>query len=314
MQIQFTIEPHNDGKTLKEILAKDFMMSRIMIKRVKLHGRLEVNGEHRRVIDTVKTGDVVYADYEDDSGKLKPESETGIHIYYEDDNFSVIEKPAGIVTHPTHNHLDDSLLTRLSDNPLNPVMRLDRETSGIIAVAKNGYSHNTIIKLGMHKKYMAIVYGKFPDEGTINKPIKRRENSIMIREVTTEDDPDGKTSITHFKTLYYDEQNDLSLVLFTLETGRCHQIRVHSLSINHPLAGDGLYGPNSVDNPSDNFPSSVEFDAKIGRQALHACYLSLCNPFSKELMVFKSPLPEDMFNLLSGISRETVDEFLSKIE
>lgn len=289
-------------------------MSRIMIKKVKLYGRLEVNGVHRRVIDSVNTGDQVYAEYSDDSGRLRPEEETGIPILYEDDNFAIVDKPAGIVTHPSHNHLDDSLLTRLSDSPLNPVMRLDRETSGLIAVAKNGYAHHTIQRLGTSKYYVAIVYGVFDKpEGTINKPIKRRPGSVMIRDVTDPDDPDGKESITDYKTLYTSLDKDISLVAFKLRTGRCHQIRVHSLSEGHPLVGDGLYGPNSVDNPSEAFPSSVILDKEIGRQALHATRLGICDPFTYERMVFNSPLPEDMRELL-GLSAETCNELLGKLD
>ncbi len=314
MKILFDVDKEYDGLTLREVLSRRYMMSRMMIKKIKLYGRLEVNGEHRRVIDRVNAGDSVYAEYNDDSGKLKDESSTGIHIYYEDDWFAVVEKPAGIVTHPSHGHLDDSLLTRLSDISLNPVMRLDRETSGLIAVAKNGYAHNTIVKLGTAKAYAALVYGIYSeDEGIISKPIKRRPGSVMIRDVTDNNDPDGKLSITHYKTLYKDRDRNISLVGFRLETGRCHQIRVHSLSEGHPLIGDGLYGPNSVDNPSDCFPNSVSLDQLMGRQALHAAYLKLFHPISKDEMLFRSSLPEDMRRTL-GLSNEACNELLSQLD
>ena len=267
-------------------------MSNNMIKRIKLYGTMDINGVHRRVIDKVSAGDRMFAAYEDDSGKLKaPES---IKIYYEDEWIAVVEKPAGIVTHPTHGHLDDSLLTMLSDNTLHPVMRLDRETSGIIAIAKNGYAHALMAKQKMNKKYLAIVYGRYHDpEGIIDKPIKRRPDSVMIRDVA----PDGHPSVTHYREVSYIKSHDISLVEFILETGRCHQIRVHSLSEGHPLVGDGLYGPNSVDNPG-NIENSKELDALIGRQALHAYYLSFNHPTTGERMEFESPIPSDMKRLL----------------
>lgn len=292
MKINYRIEARYDGCEIRDILSTEFNMSNNMIKKVKLYGTMEINGVHRRVIDKVNEGDMMYAAYDDDAGDLKKDS--GIKIYYEDEWIAVCEKPAGIVTHPTHGHLDDSLLTRLSDNTLHPVMRLDRETSGIITIAKNGYAHDQMVKYKMNKKYKAIVYGRYdPTEGTIDKPIKRRPNSVMIRDVA----PDGHPSITHYKELQYDSSKNISLVEFILETGRCHQIRVHSLSEGHPLVGDGLYGPNSIDNPND-IEGSKELDALVGRQALHAYYLKIRHPISGEEMEFESDLPEDMKRLL----------------
>ena len=188
-------------------------------------------------------------------------------------------------------------------------MRLDRETSGVIAIAKNGYAHNRIVSEGMRKKYVACVYGRFDKkEGTIDLPIKRKENSIMIRVVAS----DGARSITHYKEIYYDSKADISLVCFELETGRCHQIRVHSLAMGHPLVGDGLYGPLSIDNPKEDILQAKIYDPMIGRQALHAFSLELTHPVTNEVMKFVARMPDDMLGLFEGLSRETCDELLSK--
>lgn len=282
-------------------------MSRQMIKRVKFNGTVELNGVHATVRQRVATGDHLLIHMEDTCHNIKhPE---GIIFHYDCDPYLVCSKPAGIVTHPTHGHLDDSLLTRLSDDTLHPVIRLDRETSGLILIAKSGYAHNTLSMYAeLHKKYLAVCYGRFDDEeGTIDEPIARRPNSVMIRDV----DPNGKRSVTHYRVLLYDPVNDLSLVEYALETGRCHQIRVHSTYIGHPLAGDGLYGPNSIDNPSDRFDNSAEIDRKAGRCALHAYYLAFQDPFTDEDKVFRSPLPEDMKALFSDA--ELLDQILGQI-
>lgn len=313
MQFNLTVTDDLSGKELRDIMRDELKMSRTMIKKIKLYGVLEVNGEHRRVIDKVNTGDKIFASYGDEELKLK--EDPTVPILFEDEHLAVVIKPAGIVTHPCHNHLDDSVLTRLSDNTLHPVMRLDRETSGLMVVAKNGYIHNAMINIKIKKKYMAAVYGIYEeDNSTIDLPIRRRPESVMIREVTTADDPAGKGSITHFRTVYADEIRNISLVEFILGTGRCHQIRVHSTHLGHPLIGDGLYGPNSVDNPSDRYPNSKELDDVIGRQALHAYSLTFEHPITHETMHFMSDIPEDMQSLFPERSGEFFHELLSKVD
>lgn len=308
MKIDFYVTPEYDGRELRNVLENYCHMSHALIKKIKLYGTLDVNGTHRRVIDTVNTGDYVQASYGEDCGEVKKDS--GIKIYYEDEHIVVVEKPNNLVTHPTHNHLDDSLTTRLSDIPMHPVMRLDRETTGIICIAKNGYAHDLVQKSEMNKRYLAVVYGEFDTKsGTINLPIRRRPNSVMIRECAD----DGHPSITYYEVLHYDSINNISLVKYILETGRCHQIRVHSTHIGHPLVGDGLYGPNSIDNPCDKFGNSIELDKKIGRQALHAYYLDFIHPESKKKMVFNSELPKDMLKLFTEESQKAINELSGQI-
>lgn len=302
MEFNYTVTSEYDGKKLKDIMSRELRMSSNMIKRVKLHGKLEVNGIHTRVIDIAHEGDHVYAFYDDDCANLAHVD--GIPIVYEDKYLAVVIKPAGIVTHPTHNHLDDSLLTLLNsegDNnsndgkSLHPVMRLDRETSGLLVIAKNGFVHSTMSSADISKKYLAVVYGRYePESGTIDKYIKRREGSVMVRDCFTEAIEGSHRSITHYNTLLHDPSRDISLVEFILETGRCHQIRVHSLSMNHPLLGDGLYGPNSDDNPSTLFDNSKELDNQAGRQMLHAYSLDFTHPITGERMHFQASLPADM--------------------
>ena len=292
MKIDYKIEKTYENHEIRDILEKKFKMSRTMIKKLKLYGRVDVNGVHTRVIDRVCEGDRLVCEYEDNSNLLR--RTPGIGILFENDSYAVVDKPANMVTHPGHGHLDDSLLTHLSDHPLHPVMRLDRETSGLIIIAKDGYAHNTLAVHGdIIKRYKALTYGKWDEEsGTINMPIARRPGSVMIRDCVT--DGTGRDSVTHYNILRYFPDKDVSLVEYRLETGRCHQIRVHSLYMGHPLVGDGLYGPNSIDNPSDRFPQSAELDKTVGRVALHAYSLKFTDPFDNEVREFESPLPADI--------------------
>ena len=180
-------------------------------------------------------------------------------------------------------------------------MRLDRETSGLLIVAKDGYAHNMLANADIKKSYKALCYGRFnPSEGTMAFPIARRPNSVMIRDCV----PDGKPSITHYKTVAYFEKADISLVEFELETGRCHQIRTHCCHVGHPLLSDGLYGPLSDDNPKEELKDqAVIYDGKVGRVALHAFRIEYNDPFdSGNIKVFEAELPSDMQKLIDEIS------------
>jgi len=309
MEINCVIDGKYEGMQIQSVLRHEFFMSNTAVKKCKLYGEVDLNGEHAFVKAPVHSGDLLHVKYDDDT---EISHDNDIRFYFENSNYAVVEKPAGMVTHPTHGHLDDSLLTILNagDKPLHPVMRLDRETSGLIIVAKNGYAHNTLHKFGnIEKRYLAVVYGCFsPLEGTIDKPIARRANSVMIREIN----PDGRRCVTHYKTLLTDKSNEISLVEFKLDTGRCHQIRVHSNSMGHPLVGDGLYGPNSEDNPRECkgiFGHSKELDGLVGRTALHAYSLRFEDPMdSGRTHEYISPPPEDMLKVFDGESRQRIDQ------
>lgn len=296
MKIDYFVENEYNGCEIQQIMRREFKMSNTWIKRVKLYGTVDLNGVHARVIDRVKTGDRLYFEFEDNSAKLNPPSNVG--ILYENEYYAVINKPAGMVTHPSHNHLDDSLLTVLSDTTLHPVMRLDRETSGLLIVAKDGYAHNKLATTEINKRYKALCYGRFdPSDGTMAFPIARRPGSVMIRDCV----PDGKPSVTHYKTIEYFENAGISLVEFKLETGRCHQIRTHCCHVGHPLLGDGLYGPLSDDNPNEALKELASiYDEKIGRVALHAYKIEYKDPFDLEDKVFEAEIPQDMQRVISS--------------
>lgn len=297
MRIEYFVQSEYNGCEIQQIMRREFKMSTTWVKRVKLYGTVDLNGVHARVKDRVKEGDLLLFEYEDNSGKLTPPD--NVSILYETESYAVVNKPAGMVTHPSHGHLDDSLLTNLSKNTLHPVMRLDRETSGLLIVAKDGYAHNMLVTgADIQKSYLALCYGKFePEAGTMSFPIARRAESVMIRDCV----PDGKPSVTHYKTVQYFENAGISLVEFKLETGRCHQIRTHCCHVGHPLLGDGLYGPLSDDNPNEVLKELASvYDEKIGRVALHAYKIEYKDPFDLEDKVFEAELPQDMKKVISS--------------
>lgn len=297
MRIEYFVQSEYNGCEIQQIMRREFKMSTTWVKRVKLYGTVDLNGVHARVKDRVKEGDLLLFEYEDNSAKLTPPD--NVSILYETESYAVVNKPAGMVTHPSHGHLDDSLLTNLSKNTLHPVMRLDRETSGLLIVAKDGYAHNMLVTgADIQKSYLALCYGRFePESGTMSFPISRRADSVMIRDCV----PDGKPSVTHYKTVNYFENAGISLVEFKLETGRCHQIRTHCRHVGHPLLGDGLYGPLSDDNPNEALKDLASiYDEKIGRVALHAYKIEYKDPFDLEEKVFEAELPQDMQRVISS--------------
>ena len=213
-----------------------------------------------------------------------------IQILYEDEDLLIVDKPAGMPTHPSFGNYDNTLANAVTwhcsrQDPgfvFRCSNRLDRDTSGLTIVAKHFVSAGMLSEMGVRhairRDYLAIVRGiPEPPAGTIDRPLGRKPGSILERTV----DPGGERAVTHYRVL--DTKNGHSLVSLTLETGRTHQIRIHMKSIGYPLIGDYLYNPDL---------------AHISRQALHAHRLRFTQPLTGEALDVVSPLPEDMRNVL----------------
>ena len=238
---------------------------------------------------------IINLDFEEESENIVP-TKMDLNILYEDDYLIIINKPSGIPIHPSISHFKNSLSNGLKyyfnkinlKKKIRPVNRLDKDTSGIVIFAKHEYIQECLIKQMKNnkfkKEYLAILEGYMnKTAGTINLPISRKEGSIIEREINS----NGEKAITHFKLIdnFSVDNQELSLVKFILETGRTHQIRVHSKYINHPILGDSLYG-----NKSD----------LINRQALHACKVSFIHPITNEPINIEIPLPLDIKKVLDN--------------
>lgn len=304
MQLTHKVLERDNNKRVVDILCNTVGMSRLMTKKVRLYGTLNVNGKHYRMIDEAKTGDEIFVSYNEPD--IKPplilNDRNNIKVLFCDENIVVVSKPSGIVTHPTSNHQSGTLTDLFTEAKLHPVSRLDRETSGVMILARDPHSHYLLSLQHQNKtilkEYIGIVHGIFdPIDGIINESIKRKPDSIMLRCVSE----DGDIAITHYQTIEKFDDLDISVVKFILETGRTHQIRVHSLSKGHPLIGDGLYGASSNDN--GHYQKSKFLDEILGRQALHASSITFNHPITKERLSFTAKLPEDMQLILDNMRK-----------
>ena len=227
--------------------------------------------------------------------------EMKLSILYEDSHLLVLEKPAGLVVHPAPGHEDDTLVNALLahchglrdiggvERP-GIVHRLDKDTSGLLVVAKDQGTHQALVNLfqsrGVEKVYLALVYGvpRHP-KGTIRTFIGRHPGNRKKMAVVER----GREAITHYRVLTHGE--DISLVEVKIETGRTHQIRVHMQHIGHPVVGDPLYGGKG---PRRLAPPLREAIKALGRQALHHHRMRFVHSVTGEEMVFSSPMPQDM--------------------
>ena len=291
MILEYVIKKDDGYKTIREVLLNEFCFSHRFLSKMKLHHRIYCNGVPMYVDKLVQFKDriVVDIDLEEEANNIVP-TPMKLSILYEDDCFLIVNKPAEIAIHPSSNHYCNSLSNGIMHyynsmglkKKIHLVNRLDKGTSGVVVIAKNEYLQECLIrqmkKNIFHKEYIALLEGILEiKNGTINAPIKRKTDSIIERCVAT----DGDIAITHYEVLKYIGQN--TLVKFQLETGRTHQLRVHSKYIGHPIVGDTLYG-----NPS----------VLIARQALHACKTSFYHPILKKQIVIEAPLPKDIKLLL----------------
>jgi 23S rRNA pseudouridine1911/1915/1917 synthase len=238
-----------------------------------------------------------------------------LNILYEDDEVIIINKAPGMVVHPSFGHYQGTLINALAfhlkDSPLftgsdirpGMVHRIDKDTSGIIVIAKSLYSKNHLGKQffdhTVDRKYYALVWGSFDHEtGTITGHIGRSVRDRKVFTVYPEGDQ-GKHAITHYKVL--EHLGYVTLVECKLETGRTHQIRVHMRNIGHPLFNDPWYGGDQIlkGTTFTKYKQFVQNCFKLcPRQALHAKTLGFMHPVKKEFMMFSSELPDDMVALL----------------
>jgi 23S rRNA pseudouridine1911/1915/1917 synthase len=227
-----------------------------------------------------------------------------LHVIYEDERLLVIDKPAGLVTHPAPGHPTGTLVNALlahapgldeeSDNPQRPgvVHRLDKDTSGLLVIAKDAATHTALAdqmrERAMIKRYLALVEGHVdPPQGEIEAPIGRDPRQRMRMAIVSEA-RGGRQSRTHFRTVRA-VAGGRTLLEVQLETGRTHQIRVHLAAIHHPVVGDTVYGRAQPPQPP--------------RQFLHAAHLEFRHPWTGEWLIFDTPLPDDLTDFLAKIEQ-----------
>ena len=290
--LTYTVPPEEDGVCVRHILkAKLHFSTHAVTRLTRAENGITVNGAHARTVDPVRTGDVVAVRSDDlrPPKVLPTPGDWPLPIVYEDAHLLILNKPAGMTAHAS-NFLPDTptvagalAYQRGTAFIFHVVNRLDKGTTGLMAVAKSGYIHDRLRRMlhseGFRREYRAVCVGcPEPPAGIIDAPIGRDETSTVRRTVR----PDGQYAVSRYEVL--STRNGLSLVKLLPETGRTHQLRVHMAYIGHPLAGDWLYG--------------TEAPALIPRPALHACALTLTHPVTGEVLHFTAPIPEDMQALI----------------
>jgi len=235
-----------------------------------------------------------------------------LNIIYEDESLIVVNKPAGLVVHPAAGHragtLQNGLLfydESLAEVPRAGIVhRLDKDTTGLMVVARNLVSHkylvNQIQQREVHREYQAVVHGVMTGGGTVDEPIGRHSHD-RVRMTVRED---GRPSVTHYRVLK--RFRAYSHLHLELETGRTHQIRVHMQHLRHPIVGDPVYaGRPRI--PPEAGAEFIELLRNFGRQALHAWRLSLVHPVTDETINWQADLPDDMQQLLSSMEEDLAD-------
>lgn len=312
---QFRMEiPENlQGVRLDQALAEllpDFSRSRIQgwIK----SGQVTVDGEPRRPRDKLEGGEEVLVEAETEEDHRWEPQAIPLDILFEDEHLIIIDKPPGLVVHPGAGNPDQTLVNALLHHApelaqvprAGVIHRLDKETSGVLAVARSVAAHTHLVEQlqdrAFEREYLAVVNGVMTAGGMVEAPIGRHPTQRTRMAVTES----GKEAITHYRV----EQRFRAhtWIRVQLETGRTHQIRVHMAHIRYPLVGDPLYGGRLRIPPQ----SSEELQAELRgfkRQALHAARLGLEHPISGEFLAWESPLPADMQRLL-GLLQQDLDQ------
>jgi 23S rRNA pseudouridine1911/1915/1917 synthase len=288
----YEISREEAGLPVSEILTEKMKMSSRGIRKAKSKKMLTRNGKKTTASELVLQGDRIKVEFEKEKNIFEPEEAIAIDVVYEDCDVLVINKQPFVVVHPTKGHPTGTIGNGVAyyfsqvgdDRKIRFINRLDRDTSGLMLIAKNAYAQqsisNQMIENRVKKGYRALVSGHLSEEeATLNFPIDRENEGDILRKVL----PDGLPSVTHYKVLKaFDAYTYVEIIL---ETGRTHQIRVHFSHIGHTLVGDELYGGNHD---------------YINRQALHCYEMAFDQPRTGKRICLTCPCPKDMSDLLGG--------------
>lgn len=284
-KLQYAIPNEYSSKRVLDFLKHLGFSHRLITKLKQKPDGILLNGEHIRTIDPMSEGDVLEINLPTDKKEsISIPVEMPLDIIYEDDDILVLNKPAMLAVHESHNHLGDTLSNAVAfhlkkegkPSVFRAVGRLDKGTSGLMVCALNRYAASRLSGK-IKKQYLAIATGIYEGEGTIDAPIYRPDPILTVRTV----DERGEKAITHWTALKNDGENTLLRV--KLETGRTHQIRVHFASLGTPLVGDTMYGKP---------------DGRISHQALHRCECQFIHPVKNEEMHFFCDMPDDMKKII----------------
>ena len=298
--MEVRIEASVAGQRLDKAVAELTDLSRSLANEQIKDGQILVNGQAKKAKYSVKEGDVIsYELPEPEVVEYVPE-DIPLEIVYQDEDVAVVNKPQGMVVHPSAGHTSGTLVNALMyhikdlsgiNGVLRPgiVHRIDKDTSALLMIAKNDQAHVSLADELKDKKslrkYWAIVHGNLPnDRGVIEAPIGRSEKDRKKQAVTVK----GKPALTRFQVL--ERFGDYSLVELQLETGRTHQIRVHMAYIGHPVAGDEVYGPRKT--------------LKGHGQFLHARTLGFTHPRTGEVLEFTAEAPAIFQETLAKLRQE----------
>lgn len=272
------------GKSIKEILKKELDISNKLLTKLKTYeDGVTLNGHKEYVTKIPNKDDILKIKIYDENSKKIPPSDIPLDIIFEDEDILVVNKPRNMPTHPSYNHYTDTLANGVMNYYKNTnftfrvITRLDRDTSGIVVIAKNKFSAEKLSsqmqKKTIKKEYYAICEGTPKNKsGVINAPIKRVDGSSILREVNNE----GKSALTKYQVIK--EKDGYFLVKLLPKTGRTHQLRVHLSYLGTPIKGDSLYGSLVKDMST----------------LLHCKKIILNHPITDELLEFEAPIPLDM--------------------
>ena len=283
-RIDYVIPAEYDGKKVIAFLRGEAKLSSRLIRTLKHYeDGIMLNGVHIRTVDLLKAGDVLQINLPESDSEIEP-LEYELDVIFEDDDLLIVNKPAMLPIHPSHNHQGDTLANAViyhlkkanKDVSFRAVGRLDKGTSGLVVCALNSYCASRL-QAKIEKTYYAVVDGVYEGEGTVDSPIYRPDPMKTLRAVGE----CGDRAITHWKALKSDGER--TLLEIKLETGRTHQIRVHFASLGTPLTGDRMYGKESDEIP---------------HQALHCGKISFTHPVTGTLVELNCPIPDEMNNLL----------------